>query len=179
MTTTILNQPGMKIMLRIALFVILGLILLTVFLNPNASSFKNYAHDLGDYPTTIYKREANYFIFSIYLKQTPDYTKKYYGFAGNFFLKEDNEGRASITVPGKPASIDPPVILGPNAHIWMDSVCAYLNKRPQASDSVVFKKFPQLRNDSRIFNVVLAYCYGKSKGMSDEEEKKLFPEAYK
>lgn len=169
----------MKKILRVALFAILGLSVLVVLLNPNLASFKNYAHDVGDYPTTIYKREANYFIFSVYIKQTRDYTKEYYGFVGNFFPREDNYSLASMTPPARPASMDPPLILGPNAHIWMDSVCTYLNKKPGASDSEFFKKFPQLKNDSRVFDVVLAYCDAKSRGTSDEEKKKLFPEAYK
>lgn len=169
----------MKRLLRIALIAILGLLSLAVILNPSTSSFKNYAHDLSDYPTTIYKREANFFIFSIYLKQTRDYAKEYYGAVGNFFEKDDTYGNAFIGLPAKPAAIDTPVILGPNAHIWMDSVCTYLKKNAKTSDSEFFKRFPQLKNDSRIFDIVLAYCYGKNKGLSDEEEKKLFPEAYK
>src|SRR5450755_410236 len=159
----------MKKVLKIVFFTLIGLIVLLVLLNPNTASFKNYAHDLGDPHYTIYKREANYFLFSIYLKDAGDGIQKYYGFAGNFFRAADDEQRrmarerqlaktdSVIVTP----TIDTFLNYGPNAHIWMDSLGIYIAQNPKATDEEVFRKFPQLNNDEKRFEIALAYNFAK------------------
>lgn len=75
---------------------ILGIIALLLIFNPGLTAFKNYSIELTDTRQTLYKREANYLLFSFYQKQSrgiPDMgedaavidTENYIGILGNFY----------------------------------------------------------------------------------------------
>jgi hypothetical protein len=142
----------MKKGLKIAAFIFVGIIIILIFLNPNTASFKNYAHNFGDNPHTTYKRIANYFLFSKYVKQEYEDVKEYYGFAGNFFKVEQKTQPMEVIVQSDSVTkivADTILDYGPNAHVWMDDLGAYFNKNPNASDEELYKRFPHLDYNER------------------------------
>ncbi len=181
----------MKRSLKIAIYTVITLLIILIYLNPNTPSFKNYAHNLYDPAYTIYKREANYFLFSIYLKQNKDETKRYYGFAGNFFESNDNllAKKDGVIVPldSVTALKDPEKSIGdsildygPNAHTWMDDLGVYLDKNPNADAAELYKRFPHLDHNEK--KIILGAAYNgakKEKGMTEYKLRSLFPELFR
>jgi hypothetical protein len=181
----------MKKGLKIVSFILVGLVIILVFLNPNTASFKNYARNFGDPEYIIYKKTANYFLFSIYIKQNYREIEKYYGVAGNFFKVENNTddtqtagivSKDSVTAVADSAKkeLTDTLDYGPNAHIWMDDLGAYFNQNPNATDEELYKKFPQLdHNEKRLMEGVSYDQAKKEKGMTDYKLQSLFPELFR
>ena len=76
--------------------IVISIIALLLIFNPGLTAFKNYSSDITDARQTLYKREANYLLFSFYQKQwrgregmdedlTEIYTENYIGILGNFY----------------------------------------------------------------------------------------------
>jgi hypothetical protein len=74
----------------------LSVIALLLIFNPGLTAFKNYSIEITDARQTLYKREANYLLFSFYQKQwrgredmqedlAEIYTENYIGILGNFY----------------------------------------------------------------------------------------------
>lgn len=59
---------------------------------------------------------------------------------------------------------------------WLTDFGAYLGKNPNASDDDLFKQFPQLNKDSRRLDAAFSYLHGKSKGMTDDDAKRMYPD---
>jgi len=75
----------MKKTLKFAILTLGAIIGILALLNPGPAAFKDYAKEVGNPNYQLYKRKANYIIFSIFTKHTPDLDKEYLGIAGNFF----------------------------------------------------------------------------------------------
>ena len=82
-------------------WILISIIISLIFLNPSITAFRNYSKELDD-PKTIYKKETNFILFSIFKKEwisnqttIHEYnsselederiTKSYLGIFGNFF----------------------------------------------------------------------------------------------
>jgi hypothetical protein len=81
-----------KKIIRWALIILVGIILMLVLLNPSIIEFRNYAHRPGDPKGTVYRRTSNYLIFSIFSEEWIDENEqagsaRYLGIAGNFFVR--------------------------------------------------------------------------------------------
>jgi hypothetical protein len=176
--------------LKIVLYTLGGFIIILIYLNPNTASFKNYARNFGDPSYIIYKRTANYFLFSIYLKQNYQEIDKYYGVAGNFFKVENNitshksgilkDSVIAIADSATRETADTILYYGLNAHTWMENLGAYLNKNPNASDEDLYERFPHLdHNEKKIIEEVRYDQAKKEKGMSEYKLRSLFPELFR
>jgi len=89
----LLITPPTFIFLKKHRWIAILILVILVISNPSLSSFRNFAKDIDDSKTTIFKKKSNYFIFSIYEKEWPitgNYQRQsqseyYIGFLGNFF----------------------------------------------------------------------------------------------
>lgn len=72
------------------------LLAILVLTNPGPSSFANFAHRYDDKKHTTYRRVANHFVYSMYVKEYPEHDEddeiggdiqqeSYIGFLGNFY----------------------------------------------------------------------------------------------
>lgn len=70
---------------------VIGVVVLVLaLLNPSFSAFRHHAERAKDQERTVYIRQLNFFLFSIYRKEWPEYNGKvssetYIGFLGNFW----------------------------------------------------------------------------------------------
>jgi hypothetical protein len=81
----------MRKILRYSALSIFILLTFLVIFNPSPAAFKEFARGHENPNYYIYRRTANYLIYSIYLKEGPDINQKYLGIIGNFFTIADDE----------------------------------------------------------------------------------------
>ena len=76
---------------RQVLPIVISITALMLIFNPGLTAFKNYSIEITDTRQTLYKRKANYLLFSFYQKQWRDEdsaeinTESYIGILGNFY----------------------------------------------------------------------------------------------
>lgn len=75
----------LKYMMWVAVVILVGM----AILNPRPSEFKEYAKGYGNPNIFLYRRQTNYIIFSIYVKEREAFEERYLGIAGNFFALAD------------------------------------------------------------------------------------------
>jgi hypothetical protein len=164
----------MKKAIRIILLIAGCILLIMIVTNPNQSTFKNFAKEQDDPRYTVYKRTRNYFIFSVFTKESEE-KKMYIGILGNFF--EKNAHSIAKVIP----PIQAPLSAGrsvPIPHRWMDDLGTYVSKHPKVTNSELLKMFPQLNGDTKKIVIALAYVYAKkdSSKVDEREMENLFPD---